>query len=151
MDDKIHNMVAKNIEPSKIEIERQGKVRKNSDGYLISVLNQLFQSIPCQDPDLDIGILADVRSIIEVEGDIERIGIGRQCHPQNQAKSNKVPNGEEWRVPTPLRRNCLLLIWCLSLGRFRHVRSSSHSVFEGNLINISPRSARFQSGSSRDG
>jgi hypothetical protein len=39
MDDKVHQMIAKNIELPKIVIERQGKIRENSDAFLIGIFD----------------------------------------------------------------------------------------------------------------
>ena len=69
-------MVTQNIELSKIIIEGQSKIGKNSNGYLITVLDQLLQPLPGKDFDLNIRVVKDVGPIIELEGDVKGIGIG---------------------------------------------------------------------------
>jgi hypothetical protein len=69
-------VVTQNIELSKIIIEGQSKIRKNSNGYLITVLDQLLQPLPGKDFDLNIRVVKDVGPIIELEGDVKGIGIG---------------------------------------------------------------------------
>jgi hypothetical protein len=73
-------MVAKNIELSKVIIESQGKIRKNSNGLLICVFNQLPQTLPGKDFNLYIRVVEDVGPIIELERDVKSIGIGDEGH-----------------------------------------------------------------------
>jgi hypothetical protein len=77
-------MVAKNIELSKIIIEGQSKIRKNSNGYLITIFEQLPQPFPGKDFNLDIRVSKDVRPVIELEGDMEGIRIGDEGNSDDQ-------------------------------------------------------------------
>jgi hypothetical protein len=80
MNDKVYQMIAKNIELPKIVAEGEGKVGEHPDRSLIGVLDKLLHPIPCENLDLDIGILEDIGSVIEKKGDRESIRISHQCH-----------------------------------------------------------------------
>jgi hypothetical protein len=87
-------MVAKNIELSKIIIEAQSKIRKNSNGFLITVFNQLPQPFPGKDFNLNIRVVKDVGPIIELEGDMKGIGIGDEGHSNDQDDSHEMTKWE---------------------------------------------------------
>jgi hypothetical protein len=93
MDDKVYQMIAKNIELPKIVIERQGKVRENSNGFLVGVFEQSLQSIPRKNFDLDIRVTNDIGPIIKLEGNIERIGISHQSYSNHQPNRDKMTKG----------------------------------------------------------
>jgi hypothetical protein len=76
VDEKINQVVTEYIESSKIIIQCKGKVGKNANRFLIGILYQPFNPIPGKDFDLDIGVLGDIGSIIKMEGDVKRIGVG---------------------------------------------------------------------------
>jgi hypothetical protein len=75
MDDKVYQMISKNIDPSEIVIEGEGKVREYPDRFLIGVPDKLLHPVPGKNLDLDIGILEDIEPVIEIEGDGESIRI----------------------------------------------------------------------------
>ena len=93
MDDKVYQMIAKNIELPKIVIERQGKVRENSNAFPVGVLDQSFQSLPGKNFDLNIRVTDDIGPVIELEGNIERIGISHQSYSNNQPNRDKMTKG----------------------------------------------------------
>jgi hypothetical protein len=75
MDDKVHEMISKNIDPSEIIIQSKGKIGEYPDRFLIGILDQLFHPVPGKNLDVDIGILKDIGPVIEIEGYGERIRI----------------------------------------------------------------------------
>ena len=75
MDDKIHQMIAKDIETTEIIIKRQSKIWENSNRLLISIFDQLFQTIPGKLSDLDIRVISDIDPVIKMEGGVKSIGI----------------------------------------------------------------------------
>jgi len=69
-------MITKDIETPEIVIEGQSEIRKNSNRFLISVLDQPFDTVPGKNLDLDIGVFGDIGPVIKMEGDVKRIRIG---------------------------------------------------------------------------
>jgi hypothetical protein len=75
MDDKVYQMIAKNVAPPNIVIEGKSKVGEYSDRFLIGILDELLHPVPGKNLDADIGILKDIGPVIEMEGDGEGIRI----------------------------------------------------------------------------
>ena len=94
MDDKIHQMITKDIETTEIIIKRQSKIRENSNRLLISIFDQSFQKIQGELSDLDIRVVIDIDLVIKMEGDVKSIGIGQQRQPGNQSDGNEMMEGE---------------------------------------------------------
>jgi hypothetical protein len=90
MDDKVYQMIAKNIDSPQIVIEGEGKVGEYPDRFLIGILDELLHPVPGKNLDLDIGILEDIGPVIEMEGDRKGIGISHQGHPNNQENSDEM-------------------------------------------------------------
>ena len=76
MDEKIYQMIAEYIQLSKIVIECQSKKREDPYTFLIGIFDQPFQTIPREGFDLDIGVLGDIGLVIELEWNMESIGVG---------------------------------------------------------------------------
>jgi hypothetical protein len=144
MDKNINQMVAKNIKLSKIIIEGQRKIRKNPNGYLITIYNQLLQPLPGKDFDLNIRVVKDVGPIIELEGDVKGIRIGNESHPNDQGDRHEMMKWERLFFGLGSTgdlfffRQFLILFWLSHLGSF------SLTLFEFDRLNIPFQSIRFQ-------
>jgi len=101
MDDKVYQMISKNIHPSEIVIEGEGKVGEYPDGFLIGVLDKVLHLVPGKNLDLDIGILEDIGPVIEIEGYGEGIRISYECDSNNQSRGNHVLESREPPFPWP--------------------------------------------------
>jgi hypothetical protein len=111
-------MVTKNIETPKIVVERQGKVGENPNIIFVDVSDQSFQRIPRKDPDLDTRILDDIGPVIELERNVEGIGISHQSYSNNQSNRDKMTEGKRKPSLKFFRKSLLVPIWPFSLFRF---------------------------------
>ena len=90
MDKKVYEVVAENIESSKIIVQGEGKIGKNANAFLIGTLDEPLYAIPCEDLNLDIRILGDVAPIIEMERNRKRIRIGKEGHSRNESDGDQM-------------------------------------------------------------
>ena len=108
MNEKIYQMVAPNIQFSKIVIKGKSKIGKKANAIrLIGVLNQPFQMIPGKDFDLDTWIVNNIGQVIKVEVGRKGIGVGNESHPRDQ------PGGYEMsknKSMVPFLRRCSFLL-----------------------------------------
>jgi hypothetical protein len=107
MDEKVHQMVAKNIQSSKIIIQGKGKIGEKANTIrLISKVNQPLDMIPGENSDLDIYILDNIAQVIKVERGREGIGVDEESDPGDQ------PDGHEMSK----KRSVVSFLWrCVSL------------------------------------
>jgi len=99
MDDKVYQMISKNIAPPEIVIEGEGKVGEYPDRLPIGVLDESLHPIPGKSLDLDIGILEDIGPVIEMERDRKAIRISYQCDSNDQSRRNHVLESREPPFP----------------------------------------------------
>jgi hypothetical protein len=137
MNDPVDQMIAKHIELAEIVVEGQSEIRENTYRLFIGIFNEPLPSIPGKNLHLNIRIIRDIRTVIEMKGDIKGIGIGQPGHPDDEADRYQMAGGD----------SCSLR----KIFPFRHGDALFLNPFGDDRINIPSRSARFQSGLSKVG
>jgi hypothetical protein len=90
VDKEVDQMVTEDIESPEIIIEGEGEVSEdpNSDG--IGISDQLFQPVEGKNLDLNIRILKNIGSVIELERNVEGVGVGCEGYNRHQADGEEV-------------------------------------------------------------
>jgi hypothetical protein len=90
VDEKVDQMVTEDIEPPEIVIEGEGEVGEDPNGHGIDISGQLFQPVKGKSLDLNIWIVNNIGSVIELERNMEGIGIGYEGNNHHQADGEEV-------------------------------------------------------------
>jgi hypothetical protein len=90
VDKEVDQMVAEYIEPSEIVIEGEGEIGEDPNGVGIGIPDQLFQPVEGKNLDLNIWVVEDIGSVIELEGNLEGVGIGYEGNNHHQADGEEM-------------------------------------------------------------
>ena len=90
MDDKVHQVVAENIELSKIIVQGKGKIGENANALFIGIFDQPLNPVPCKNLDLDIRILGDVAPIIKMERDRKGIRVSQEGYSGDEPNRDQM-------------------------------------------------------------
>jgi hypothetical protein len=90
VDKEVDQMVAEYIEPSEIVIEGEGEIGEDPNGVGIGISDQLFQPVEGKNLDLNIWVVEDIGPVIELERNVESVGVGYEGYNHHQADGEEV-------------------------------------------------------------
>ena len=75
MDEKVDQVIPKNMESPDIEVQRKSEIGEEADASGIAHRKELNDSIQRKSRDMDRGIIDDIGTVIELPGNSERIEV----------------------------------------------------------------------------
>lgn len=90
VDKEVDQMVAEDLEATKVIVQAKGKIGKDSQGILVVGLDELVDPLEGEGLKMGARVKDDIGIIIEVERDMEGVGISHQGNHSHKTDSKKM-------------------------------------------------------------